>query len=441
MKQHSKIVGRLGLGWLVAALAAGLPACSSEDDAEDPAATGGQGGADDGSGAAGGQGGAADGEGGAAGSDGAGARRYAVMSLVSTAESSSAYVSIVPTLDEGELGDLSKSLELADAAYLFGTGSDSRFYVLRESAVLSAYDVTAAGTFEEGPSVSFFNHGVAAGRSERSVVFVSETKAYLLDDVSLQAIAWNPTTMAITSTIDLSELGKEGWVTYFDYRPKQRGAQLVLPAYYLDENFSASPTEAAVAFIDTATDAVTVARDTRCGGFSTSALTASGDLYVASDPYLDALHRTAGEAASPPGCLLRVRAGETRFDPDFFVTISDIAEDFGGGIVPGHGTHAYLRVYDEEVEAVTAETTAIDLYARAAWRWWRIDTADVTTAEPVALPPGAGTLRVFEVDGRAYATDASADYSTTTLVDMSQAEGPRPGLTVPGNVAGVLRVR
>lgn len=71
---------------------------------------------------------------------------------------------------------------LSDATYLFGRGGDSRFYVLRDSAVLSAFDLRADGSLVAGPSLSFASRGAFAGASERSVVVLSDTKAYLLDD-------------------------------------------------------------------------------------------------------------------------------------------------------------------------------------------------------------------------------------------------------------------
>jgi hypothetical protein len=366
--------------------------------------------------------------------------RYAVLSQVSSADATVGYVSVVESIAEGELSDTSRSLELADAGYLFGTGASARFYVLGDSAVLAAYDVLNDGSFVPGPSMSFANSGVVPGASERSVIFISETKAYLLDDRSLQAVVWNPTDMTITGSIDLGALGKEGWITYFDYRPKLRGADLVLPAYYFDDSFGAASGEAAVAFIDTLTDAVEVVRDDRCGGFSTSALDDEGDIYLASDPYVDALRRVGTDPSAPAGCVLRVRRGERRMDPDFFLQISSVLPGFGGGIARGGAGFVYIRAYDEATAPVGPGTSALDLYGRAAWRWWRLDLAGRTVAEPLDGEPGSGTLRVFEVDGAAYATDASVDYASTMLVNMSDPSGPRRGLRVTGTVAGLVRI-
>lgn len=79
----------------------------------------------------------------------------------------------------------------------------------------------------------------------------------------------------------------------------------MIPAYHFDDSFGEASGEAALIFIDTLNDSVEILEEQRCGGFSTSVLTDAGDLYVASDPYVDALRRVGGDTSAPPGCLLR----------------------------------------------------------------------------------------------------------------------------------------
>jgi hypothetical protein len=136
-----------------------------------------------------------------------------------------------------------------------------------------------------------------------------------------------------------------------------------------------------------------------------------------------------------------MRAGENEFDPEYYADVTELAPGFGGGIVRGFGGTAYLRVYDGQMRPIGRDTSALDLYGYAAWRFWRIELGADGEATQVKLPPGAGTLRAFSVDGVTYATDAREDYSSTTLINMSGHEKPAPGLSVPGNVAGVVRVR
>jgi hypothetical protein len=363
------------------------------------------------------------------------------MSVVSAEMTGSAYISLVPSLEDGVVDDLRNSVEIPDASYMFGVDGEPYLYVFNSSSELIRYELGRRGELEEGPTLSFLSSGVTAGASERSVFFVSEDKAYLLDDVSLQAVVFNPSTMLITSKIDLGELQKAGWTAYFDYRPKLRDGKLVVAAFYFDDTFSVSLPETSVAIIDTATDAVQLGHDTRCGGFSTSVLAENGDLYFASDPYVGAIERVSGQGAGPGGCLLRMRAGEDGFDPEYYAEVAALAPGFGGGLVRGFGSSAYVSVYDEQLRPLAQNTSALDLYGHAAWRFWRIELGSDAAATEVDLAPGAGTLRAFSVDGVTYATAASEDYATTTLVNMSGAEEPTSGLRVPGNVAGVVRVR
>ena len=86
---------------------------------------------------------------------------------------------------------------------------------------MTRYDVDAAGAITKGPELSFQSFGVGQANSTRSVVFLSDTKAYVLDDTSLQAIVWNPSTGATTGqTIDLSE----------EYEPSQTDSGRLLAA-------------------------------------------------------------------------------------------------------------------------------------------------------------------------------------------------------------------
>jgi hypothetical protein len=366
---------------------------------------------------------------------------YAVLSTISGDTNSSSYVSLVPSLAEGEVRNLEKSVELSGARYMFGVDGKPSLYVLDDSASLTRYDLSEDNTLVKGPVLSFAAYGVTTGSTEGSVFFVSDTKAYLLDDVSLQAVIWDPSKMLASKSIDLSGLRRDMWTTYFDYLPKRRGDQLVLAAYYLDESFSTSLREVTAAIIDLNTDQARLLSDKRCGGFSTSVLTNAGDIYFASDPYLGALHRLGGEAASPAGCILRIVNGQEVFDPSYFAEVTSLAAGFGGGIVPGPGNSAFLRIYNEQIVPIGPSTSAFDVYANASWQFWRIELGSSQRGTPTTLAPGAGTVRVFNLDGRSYATNAGADYSTTSLVDMSQPEGPREGVRVPGIVAGLVRVR
>ncbi|WP_437977235.1 hypothetical protein WMF11_09435 [Sorangium sp. So ce295] len=369
---------------------------------------------------------------------------YAVTTILQVGQDATSLLFVTPSLDEGQSVDYAQAVEIPDQAHLFGIDGEKKVYaLLLQTPQLTRYDLDPSGRLGEAQELRFDRHGVAGGASTRSLHFVSETKAYLLDDSSLQAIAWNPKEMAIQKAIDLGGLKREGWIPYFDYIPKRRGKELVVIALYYDQNFSKILPETSAALIDVETDEVTYVHDERCGGVSNSMIAPSGDLYLGSDPYNAALNVIGGDEASKTGCLIRMRAGEDAFDPDFFVNVSDLTGGFpGGGIVPGAGSTAYLRAYDESLFPISPTTDALSLYAAASWKWWKIDLESLTTATVVeGVPPGSGVVKYLSADSRVFASDTNADYSETTLQDMSVEADPVKGILINGLVTGLVRAR
>jgi hypothetical protein len=105
-----------------------------------------------------------------------------------------------------------------------------------------------------------------------------------------------------------------------------RGNQVVIAGYYYDATYSMTIAKTALALLDGSTDAVTVVHETRCGAFSTVAAAPNGDLYFGSDTYAAAINCVAGNSSAPPGCLLRIAAGDNAFDPNYFVQVEALVE-------------------------------------------------------------------------------------------------------------------
>jgi hypothetical protein len=362
-----------------------------------------------------------------------------------------------PSLGAAAQPDYTRALEVADTVSIFGVPGTGRFYATSAmSPTVSRYEVSRDGaTITPGPVLSFARLGVGAGYSTRSVVFLSSSLAYLLDDTTLKAISFDPEAMTIGHAVDLSALLRPGYRTNFAYNiPVRGGSEIVVTALYYDASYSHTLGETALALIDTATDAVTVTKDTRCGTFSTVATMRNGDLYFGPDTYAAAIHRVAWEAAAPTGCLLRMKSGESRFDPSYLISTSALVggAPAGGAVTDGQGG-LYLRVLDERLYTVTDTTSATTLLAAPAWRWWRIDAANSgdpgAMATEVAFDPGAGEVKSFVVDGAIYTGDASADYQSSRLVELGSRDNasdggapaaPVAGLSLQGYPSGVLRV-
>jgi hypothetical protein len=316
-----------------------------------------------------------------------------------------------------------------------------RFYATTaQTANVTRYDVDDHGTITPGTVLSFQTLGVTATYSTRSIAFVSDTKAYLLDDSSLQAIVFDPSAMTLGKPIDLSGLGMTGYRTNFSYNIPRRGSQLVVAAYHYDAGYAHGLPRTDLALLDVDTDAVTLAHDDRCGLFSTAGALDNGDIYFGEDTYAVALHRIGGDAAAPAGCILRLRAGDDVLDPAFQLTVTDVTAGQPGGAAIGAGSVLWLRAFDESLFPVDETTSGVSVLAAPAWHWWKVDVTATPTASIATLPPGAGEVKWFDVAGHADTGDANMDYTMTAVVDLAAAD-PMRGVVVRGHPSGIVKVR
>jgi hypothetical protein len=349
------------------------------------------------------------------------------------------------SLTDGSAVDYNQGIPIADTVSIFGIeGAGSFWSSAAMSANVTKYDVDANGKITPGATLDFSSFGLSGGYSTRSIIFASKTKAYLLDDTTLQAITFDPTAMTVGKAIDLTAMKQAGYVSNFSYVvPVRNGKQIVVAAYFYDQTYSMSIPKTLVALIDTTTDMATVVTDSRCGDISTVATAANGDLYFGSDTYAAALNRLSGDSVVPPGCLIRMKAGENTFDASFLVKIKDITGGMvGGGAVTGDGTHIWVRGYNETIAPVTMQTTALKILGAPAWQWFEVDLSKPTAmATKSAFAASGGELKYFTVAGHAYVDNPSADYTTTTMVDMTAGGAPQAAAVFHGTPAGIVKVR
>jgi len=137
-----------------------------------------------------------------------------------------------------------------------------------------------------------------------------------------------------------------------------------------------------------------------------------------------------------------VRAGSDAFDPDYLANLGDATGSaMAGEPIPAGGDGVFLRVFDESLGTVADDNATWELTGQSAWRWvrWDVSTNDVS---PITeLEPSTSDVLWFQVEGRVYGTETKADYSETTLIDLTAEGGPRRALTAPGFLHGVARIR
>jgi hypothetical protein len=368
---------------------------------------------------------------------------YAIASTSFGPEGDTSYVALVPSLGASTSIDYERVLEVAGGASVFGQ-SGGRFFGLGkgEEPTITRFDVGADGVPVEAGKLSLLAYGISNTWLDPGLVpILSETKAYVIDSTQMQVIVWNPSTMTVTGSFPLEGVSLPDHETLFEPDPTLRDGQLLIVALHNREDVTAPVSTLVV--LDVESDRLErVARDERCGGLWDSVLDSRGDLYLATGVWDAAQNRTLGDAISGAPCLLRVNAGQTEFDPEYFVELSTLsAGQTAGALVAGTGDQAFIKVLDETGLGDIGSESFDDVWSGAHWQWWRIELGSTEPAEATASQqPSAAASGMLSVDGAAFVRNASADFSETTLLDMSGDE-PRAELTLRGFPYGIVRVR
>lgn len=366
---------------------------------------------------------------------------FAIGTRVFDDATTTSYFSIVRSLEASTTVDLDEAIEVSGPAKLFSIGSLGWFAIGGgESPTISRYTVDDGDRLVPQQTISLQAYGVTSLWD--TVYVVSPTKAYYPDRDGRQLIVWNPTAMTVSGSIPLPETSRDGFISLYGYTPVMRGDQLLFTVGWFDwgSNDSVRP-ETGLVVIDTTTDRL--ARfdiDTRCGGVTQAIATGSGDVYLVSSALAGAAFRLGRLATEP--CALRIRADETSFDPSYHRELDTLtAGALAGEPVAGGGDRIFLRVFDESVGMVPTDAATWELTGQIAWQWWTWDVGTNTATQVDALAAATADVLWFEVDGRVYGSQTEADYSATTLVELTAAGGPTTAITAPGFIHGVARIR
>jgi hypothetical protein len=415
---------------------------SSEADAGSDA--GADAGASAGGADAGAAGGADDGASGAgtdAGASGNPDAAFLLGTRVWDDSSTTSYFHVVSSIEAGTAVDEDEALEVPGPAKLFAIEGAGWFAIGNgEAPIITRYTINDAGGLAEAGSLSLLNYGIEG--LWQTLYVVSPTKMYYPDREGQRLIIIDPTAMEITGEVDLGETGRPGFLSLFSYDHLERGSDLLFSVAWIDWNESDSILgETGLVVLDTETD--TVSRfdvDSRCGGITTPVEMSSGDVYFVSSALAAAAHRL--DRLPTPPCALRVRAGDDAFDPDYLESLEELTGNaLAGEPVPGGGSTIFLRAFDEALGTVPDGALTWELTSQLAWRWLRWTPGSAELSAVPALEPSTSDVLWFQVDGKVYGTETTADYSETTLLELTAAGGPRRALTAPGFLHGVAKIR
>ncbi|MBZ4335265.1 MxcI [Corallococcus sp. AS-1-12] len=365
---------------------------------------------------------------------------YLVHSAVETNGSRTNYFTLVDSLEGTRTLDYAKSLELPGRPRLYAAKGVGFFAIgAGEAPTITRYEVRD-GTLVAGQSLSFQNLGVKR-MGAQAVHFVSETKAYYKDDAQGLVIVWNPAEMAIEKTLRLpAEFIRQGYVTALS-QWMGRDGEAFFALGWSTSTYDGSLPGSVLVRVDTATDELTWTRDERCRDLQK--VGRQGDsLYFFSGVVngLGYAVKGAGEFGQQD-CFLRISPGQKTFDADF---VGSVAPALGAGkvgvvIALSEDGTAWMQVADTSVTPTAPGTTYAEWYSKG-WGWYRMPLA--TLKEPVRAPGELGAYSgfTFVAGSQLLITQSAADYSTSSLVDLSGGTA-QPRLTFPGFALDIARIR
>lgn len=223
---------------------------------------------------------------------------------------------------DGQL-DFGRSVELGSFVNVRAMGDAVYVYDPSSSAV-SRYIVSdTLGVTLDPLTLSFSSYGLTIDADH---IWVGPERAYLVDEGSAQIVLWNPREMTIigSTPIDVPWLERGGFRAQLQQGATSGGRAITAVNWRDWETYEFEP-GAALALFDASSDApaLTLLEDERCA--PSVALNpffdADGNAYVIGDGGLGFDVMASPNRTSLPQCVLRVRAGEESFDPDFFVDI------------------------------------------------------------------------------------------------------------------------
>jgi hypothetical protein len=361
---------------------------------------------------------------------------YVIHSTIDTAETRMGYLATTSSI-EGDIDvDVTQGIEIPGGGYLYAP-DDGRFFLIggSEEPTFTRYELGASGDIEPRGTVSFAPLGVQF--TYRHVIFIDDQKAYFLDESQLQIVAFNPTTMEIYRAIPVDDFRCAERETTFGM-PIRRDDGFYFPRGCWDLDVTSSG--ASLVHLDPLTDTVRVTHDPRCMGMQVGLLADSGDAYWFSD-HDASVEWTYQRRDAPHDCSLRLRNGDTAFDPDWGL---DLTTRTGGvsaiAAVPAGGSRIWVRVFEPSAFAGSIPVEEID-WGLAAWRWGQLD---VESDAPVVLNHASDLVVSYgspiNVDGRSFSPVSNADYSETTLIELTDS-GIEERIHVRGELRKVVRLR
>ncbi|WP_375759615.1 hypothetical protein [Corallococcus exercitus] len=351
---------------------------------------------------------------------------YAFVAQVNVDSVSTSYIVLTETLDPATPLSLTNATQINGRALGSGVSKSGAIFVSSNAnGTVTRYNLTANNTLEKAGEVSFAGKGITSiGEYQNQFQYVSETKAYYFDGRNSQVIVWNPKDMTLTNSISLPEMTIAGSTTTFASNPLRVGTKVLMPLGW--RAGAAVTKQAGIIVVDTTNDSAVVVKDDRCGYVRDGIVGSDNQVYLATEAYGAAEKRVSGSNPTvPTPCLLKFDPATNKYDEAFFKELGTLTNGGAtGSLLAGPNGTGYLRVLDETLYPVQADTVARTLASAVAWKWWKFDPAAGTNATLVdTLPASTGSSFLYEMNGRTVFSEFTNNSGTTNYRELTDLSG------------------
>ena len=371
---------------------------------------------------------------------------YAVYWRLDTPDGRTNYVSLVNDLMGGEVNP-AEALEVPGRSRFYAQPQSNYFLIGNgENLTFTKYKLSEEGSkFKEGEKFSLANEGVTSLQAR--TVFLSDTKAYYIDNTQGQVVIFNPEKMEITGSFDLPEEfanGYKGFTTQLGFNGYQlNGNRLSIPVGWINFEAATHLDKTGLAIVDTQNDQViSYTEDDRCALATEPAFMPNGDVYYGqSERYHFSKQARQKETA---GCILRKEAGANEFDQDYNPYMMNQIDGKKVGMslfnAPKEG-HAYFRVLNTDKLEWSPDVEGIKYYD-TVWYTYEINLPENKVTGKVDRPLGPSYAeQPFKINDTFYGTLKVNNQGEHRVIKYAPDGSYKEGVTTPGYISNLVRLR
>jgi hypothetical protein len=353
---------------------------------------------------------------------------YAVGAIVFGDQGSTGYVKLV---DDIALGGEGLTLEDADefsgSADLWARGG-ALYLSGGDAPTVTKYSVGEDGKLAKGAAVNFGAYGVT-DTAFWNATFVSDEKAYMVSGPT-QLVAWNPTTMRITGTVELPELPARGALLQrlgmADRTAVVHDGKLYQTIYWTDATYADRAPESVIIVIDTETDEVVDQVAVDCPGLDYGTIDDDGQIHFSNWTGGVGTYYVLGTAQN---CIAKLDPSTLEVSRTMFADIADGHE--GSAFAYAGDGRFILSVFDEVRADAASADEPFAMLGKPNWQLWLYDPAAGSAApvEGVDWNSGAsihtriGDTLYSMIPGEGYATTAAYAVSGSTAEKLYDVTG------------------